>query len=287
MTKVYTTLVKTEELAEHLDDPNWVVVDCRFSMAAVEHSYQDYLKGHIPGAVYVSLHDLVGPISAGKTGRHPLPGIEQACQVFSRLGIGEHSQVVAYDDAGGAMAASRFWWMLRWLGHEAAAVLDGGWQNWLRMNLPVNTGLETNPPREFVVQVHPEHLADAAEVDVMRQDPACKVFDSRAAERYRGENETIDPVAGHIPGAFSSPYVENLNPDGTFRTSSELRQRFEKLLNGTPAERTAFYCGSGVTANHNILAMYYAGLGESRLYTGSWSEWITDPRHPIARGATP
>lgn len=281
---MFTTLITTHDLAQNLKNPNWVILDCRFDLANPDQGEVDYILAHIPGAVYVHLNrDLSAPVLPGKTGRHPLPEPEQAASFFSRCGIGNEVQVVAYDAAGGASAAVRAWWMLRWLGHEAAAVLDGGWQKWLREQLPVSTGVETNPPRVFQWKLRPELVVGVHEVEAMAAQAQPGLFDSRAAERFRGENETIDPVAGHIPGAISLPYSENLNPDGTFKSPQELRDRFLTALGQTPVERAVFYCGSGVTAIHNILAVAYAGLGMPRLFAGSWSEWITDPRRPIAR----
>ncbi|MBN2149061.1 MAG: sulfurtransferase [Anaerolineales bacterium] len=282
---MYTTLINCADLAANLSDPQWVIVDARFSLAEPPLGRSNYLLSHIPGAVYAHLdEDLSTSIIKGVTGRHPLPTPDAAARVFSRFGIGPGVQVVAYDDLGGALAAVRVWWMLRWLGHDAVAVLDGGWQSWQKSGYPSEPGVHENPPRSFVPVPRPEMLLSTAQVDVIRQDPAYKVLDARSADRYRGENETIDPVAGHIPGAFSAPYTGNLSPDGAFFPAEHLRAYYQKLLAGIPPERTAAYCGSGVTSIHNILAMLHAGLGEARLYAGSWSEWIADPRRPVATG---
>ncbi len=280
----YTTLISVVDVNDHLHETNWVVVDARFSLADAGLGRRNYLAGHIPGAMYVHLdEDLSSRVIEGVTGRHPWPTVDAAASVLGRLGIGPGVQVVVYDDMGGGLAAVRVWWMLRWLGHDAAAVLDGGWQTWRKHGLPVQAGEEKMPWREFQAHPRPELLVTAEQVDAMRQDPAYRVLDARAADRYRGENETIDPVAGHIPGAFSAPYMDNLNPDGTFRPAEALRQHYGKLLGGIPEERAVFYCGSGVTSIHDILAMLYAGMGEARLYAGSWSEWIADPRRPVER----
>lgn len=281
---MFTTLVSPELLAAHLDDPGWAVVDCRFSLQDTERGRRAYCDGHIPGAVYAHLdEDLSGPVVPGRTGRHPLPDPALFVARLEAWGIGDATQVVAYDDAGGAFAA-RLWWMLRWLGHEAAAVLDGGWQAWLATGLPTRSGAEVRPPARFTPRPRPELLVTAADVDARRRDPAWRVLDARGADRFRGENETIDPVAGHIPGALSAPYADNLTADGRFRDAESLRQRYEALLSGAPAQRVVCYCGSGVTAAHNLLAMLHAGLGEGVLYPGSWSEWITDPARPVAVG---
>ncbi len=279
----YTTLISTAELAQHLADPNWAMIDCRFALADPERSRRDYTQAHIAGAVYAHLNeDLAGPIVPGVTGRHPLPAIDFAADKFSEWGIDDRVQVVVYDDAGGAFAA-RLWWMLRWLGHEAVAVLDGGWPKWKSEGRETREGMAFRPSRRFVPRPRPELLSTTEEIESKRQDAGCKLFDSRTAERYRGENETIDPIAGHIPGAISAPYPDNLRPDGTFRSDEELRLRFAVLLRGTPADHTTFYCGSGVTAAQNILALKHVGLGDAKLYAGSWSEWIADPRHPIEK----
>ncbi len=279
----YTTLISSSDLLSHLDAPDWLVVDCRFQLADPFAAEQDYLKSHIAGAVYADLErDLANEIIPDKTGRHPWPTVEQASAALSRLGIGPGVQVVAYDDAGGALAAVRLWWTLRWLGHEAAAVLDGGWKDWLAEGLPVRSGDEHRPARLFTPsQVRPELIVEADEIERMRQDAACLVFDARAANRYMGQNETIDPLAGHIPGAVNAPYTKNLGAGGKMRPTEELRAHYQALLGDIPAHNTAVYCGSGVTSIHNLLAMLHAGLGEGRLYAGSWSEWITDAKRPV------
>jgi len=278
------TLISPHELANHLADPGWVILDCRFTLGNPERGCRDYHAAHIPGAVYVHLEEeLCAPVIPGKTGRHPLLPLQGTVELFSRLGIDQNIQVVAYDDwtpISGAVAA-RLWWMLRWLGHERVAVLDGGWKAWLAADLPTVSGNETRPPRQFVPRLHLEIYASVADVKAALLYPGWKVFDSRTADRYRGENETIDPVAGHIPGAINAPYVENGTPQGTFRSPEELRQRFIQLLGETPAQKAIFYCGSGVTAAVNVLALKHAGLGDARLYVGSWSEWITDPENPV------
>lgn len=281
----YGTLITAEQLHEHLQDAGWVVVDCRFNLADHAQGREDYVQEHIPGAVYAHLDDdLSGPIIKGVTGRHPLPSVEQAAAVISALGIGNGTQVVAYDDRGG-MSSGRLWWMLRWLGHDAVAVLDGGWQAWQAAGYPTRSGEETRLPADFTPEPRADYAVDADAVQQLRTDPAYKVVDSRAADRYRGENETMDPVGGHIPGAISGQFADNLDPDGRFKSPEALRARFEALLGDTPAEQTVFYCGSGVSAAHNILAVAHAGLGDARLYPGSWSEWITDPSRPVATGA--
>jgi len=282
----YTTLISIQDLAAHLDDPDWAVVDCRFILADTEKGRQGYQQSHIAGAIYAHLDDdLSGPIIPGKTSRHPLPEIETFVQTLSNWGINNQTQVVAYDTMGGAIAA-RLWWMLRWLGHEAVAVLDGGWRRWKKEGLSVRSGDESRQPRTFTPHPRPELLVEADDVLKLRTDPDYHLFDSRSADRYRGENETLDPVAGHIPGAVCLPFANNLGSDKSFLPPEELKARFEEQLGDIPCERAIFYCGSGVTAAHNVLAMAHAGLGEARMYAGSWSEWITDPERPVATGTT-
>ena len=280
----HTTLISTTALASHVAGDSWVVVDCRFSLDDPERGRRDYLQAHIPGAIYGHLEeDLSGPIVPGTTGRHPLPAMDTFARTLSRWGIDGQSQVVVYDDSTGGMAA-RLWWMLRWAGHEAAAVLDGGWAQWRREGHPVASRVVPRAERRFLPRPRPELVLQAADVLEHMHDPAWRLIDARAPERYRGEQEPIDPVAGHIPGAICGSFAENLGPDGRFRTPDELRERYEALLDGVEAEHTIFYCGSGVTAAHNALAMAHAGLGDARLYAGSWSEWIVDPQRPVERG---
>jgi thiosulfate/3-mercaptopyruvate sulfurtransferase len=276
------TLVTTSELAEHLGHLDWVTVDCRFQLNDLKYGRRAYEQAHIAGAVYANLNeDLSGPIVPGVTSRHPLPTVETAARTFSERGIAADTQVVAYDDQAGALAAARLWWMLRWLGHEAVAVLDGGWPKWEMERRPVRSGNETRSPRTFIPHVRPGLLVDSDDVLRTIGDPSHRLIDVRSPERYRGESEPIDPVAGHIPGAVSAPYLENLTTEGTFKPVEELRPIYQALIDGLSPGALTFYCGSGVTAPHGILAMLHAGLGEARLYAGSWSEWITNADRPI------
>ncbi|RMG49113.1 MAG: sulfurtransferase [Acidobacteria bacterium] len=269
-------------MQRHLADVDWAVVDCRFSLDDPERGRRDYQRAHIPGAVYAHLNeDLSGPVIPGRTGRHPLPEIDRFAGTLGRWGIDERVQVVAYDDSGGAVAA-RLWWMLRWLGHDAVAVLDGGWPAWQEEERPAQSGVETRAPRTFVPRPRPELIITSEDIEAALGRATYRLIDARAPERYRGEQEPIDPIAGHIPGAVSAPFAGNLDARGRFRSPEELRARFQAILGDLPPERAVLYCGSGVTAAHNLLAMAHAGLGEGRLYVGSWSEWITDPRRPIA-----
>jgi thiosulfate/3-mercaptopyruvate sulfurtransferase len=280
---VFTTLISTADLFAHIGDADWAVVDCRFSLDDIERGRLDYEREHISGAVYAHLEeDLSAPIIPGKTGRHPLPEIETLARRFSHWGIDASTQVVAYDDGPGPMAA-RLWWLLRWLGHDAVAVLDGGWFGWKAEGRPVSSGVDVRRARVFNPQPRAELVTDAAGVLETLGNPNSRLVDARAVERFRGEVEPLDPVAGHIPGAVCAPYTENLNSDGHFLSPEQLRTRFEAVLGEVPPERAVFYCGSGVTAAHNLLALAHAGLGDARLYVGSWSDWITDPTRPIEK----
>ena len=283
---MFTTFISTQDLIEHLHDANWVIVDCRFSLDSPQRGRVDYLQAHIPGAVHAHMNeDLSAPHEPGVTGRHPLPSIRDMAATFSSWGIHDGCQVIGYDDSlpSGGMAA-RLWWCLRWLGHDAVAVLDGGWASWLASQMPVTAGMERRMPATFTPRPRPEMVLSVEDVQALRNDPTSRLLDSRSADRYRGENETIDPIAGHIPGAISAPYAENATADGKVRSVGELKERFRSLLGITPPQRAAFYCGSGVTAAYNLLAMEHAGLPGARLYAGSWSEWITDPNRPVATG---
>ena len=280
----FTTLIDTADLAAHLDDPNWVIVDCRFYLNDPELGRKQYLEAHIPGAVYADLDkDLSGPVIPGETGRHPLPDVDTFAKRLGSWGIGDGVQVVAYDGAGG-MVAGRLWWMLKWLGHEQVAVLNGDFRAWLHEGRPTRPGGETRASRTFMPRLQADRLVDAGEVLAHLGDPSMKLLDARARDRFRGENETLDAKAGHIPGAKPAPYSENLDTTGRFLSPEELASRFHALLGDTPAEKVVLYCGSGVSAAHNALAMAHAGLGQPRLYSGSWSDWITDPSRPIATG---
>jgi len=279
----YTTLISTTELAAQLGNPGWVVVDARFTLREPSRGEADYLAAHIPGAVYAHLdRDLSSPQVAGQTGRHPLPPLEQFTARLGEWGIDQAAQVVVYDDSGG-MIAGRLWWMLRWLGHDAAALLDGGWPQWQQEGRPVCAGTETRAARRFEAHLRPDLVVTAEEIEAQLGSPDLHLFDARAADRFRGENETLDPVGGHIPGAVSAPYVENLGPDGLMLPPDQLAARFAKLLGDTPAEEAIFYCGSGVSAAHDVLAVQHAGLPMPRLYVGSWSDWVSTGRRPVAR----
>lgn len=281
---MYTTLISTAELAAALGTARVVVVDCRFSLADKPAGRKAYTAAHIPGAVYANLdEDLSAPMAANRAGgRHPLPTPEAFARTLSAWGIGNDTQIVAYDDGPGAMAA-RFWWMLRWLGHDAVAVLNGGWAAWQGENRPAESEIPAVSPARFVPHTRPEMVVNVEKVYQYTASGGALVIDARAADRFRGENETIDPVGGHIPGASNYFYGQNL-ADGRFLPADELAQRYQALILQRPAAEVVFYCGSGVTACHNLLAMEHAGLGMARLYPGSWSDWSSDPSRPRAQG---
>lgn len=277
----HSDVISPAELAELLDDPQLRVLDCRASLQDPAAGRAAYAQSHVPRARFADLlDDLSGPIVPGETGRHPLPAIDVFVERLRGWGVGRTTPVVAYDDAGGAFAA-RLWWMLRWLGHDAAAVLDGGFSAWVAGGYPLTDRVEQPPRGDFSPAVRAELLVSARELSAP-QSVARKLFDARAPERYRGDVEPLDAVAGHIPGALNLPFAENLR-DGRFLAPAELRQRLAAALDGTPPEDAVVYCGSGVTACHDVLAFARAGLPLPRLYAGSWSEWITDPARPTAR----
>jgi thiosulfate/3-mercaptopyruvate sulfurtransferase len=278
----YTTLISTADLADHLADPNWAIADCRFSLTDTTLGERSYGAGHIPGAVYAHLdRDLSGPVIPGKTGRHPLPAVIAFAETLSCWGIAPDVQVVVYDDAGGVFAG-RLWWMLRWLGHNAVAVLDGDLRAWQREGRPLRHDEETRIRRTFVVNLQPQMQVTLSDMQENFHNPQVRLVDARTAERFRGENETIDARGGHIPGAVCAYYGGNLDAEGYFRPQAELRQRFGELLGVVAPNQAIFYCGSGVSACHNLLAMEHAGLSGGRLYVGSWSEWSADPTRPTA-----
>ncbi len=279
----FTTLLGSEQLAQHLDNPQWVVFDCRFSLTDPAAGRRLYGQGHIPGARYAHLNDdLSSPVTAG-SGRHPLPDPMLLASKLGAWGVGAQTQVVVYDDSFGSMAV-RLWWLLRWLGHDAVAVLDGGFPRWKRDKYPVSVDQPTIHSARFEVQPDDSTWVDAADVLVARCDAGRRILDARPEDRFTGEREPLDKVAGHIPGSCNWSFEENLDLGGTFLPAEELREAYLKLLNGVPPERIIHTCGSGVTACHNILAMELAGLPGSKLYPGSWSEWITDPERPVETG---
>jgi len=268
---------------------HWVVVDCRHQLADPHAGYQAYTSGHIPGAFFLHLdRDLAGPMT-GQNGRHPLPDPAMLSQKLMALGVGPETQVVAYDDAGGAFAA-RLWWLLRWMGHDAVAVLDGGWQHWVAEKYPIETGeRESASGPGSVVSTLGQPIQDfwipVETVEANLKTQAYLVIDARSPDRYQGENETMDPVGGHIPGAINRFFKENLSEDGRFKPAARLLEEWSRLLAGHSAAEVICQCGSGVTACHNLLALEMAGLQGAKLYPGSWSEWCANPARPVSVGA--
>ncbi len=276
----YQTIISAEALNQNLDNEDWVVIDCRFELEDPEAGFAEYQAAHIPGALYANMDiDLASPVIPGETGRHPLPEIPTFVEWLSEKGIDRSVQVVAYDSRGGGLAA-RLWWLLNWLGHTKVAVLDGGWPAWKTGNYPLESKVRECKIRRFVADEQSEMIADLGFVDEIRLDPDFLLVDSRSAERYWGLKETIDSRAGHIPGAVSAPFEANLDEAGLFLDQAALKERFESLLDGLPPEQVVFYCGSGVTAAHNVLSMVAAGYAMPKLYPGSWSEWCLDPDRP-------
>ena len=304
---MYTALIEPEELAAPLSrnaaaDSDWTVLDCRFDLPRPDWGASAYAAGHVPNALYAHLdRDLSGPITAG-SGRHPLPSLERLAETFGRWGIDDDVQVVAYDQGNGAFAA-RLWWLLRWAGHQKVAVLNGGFAAWQQAGLPTDTAPGARQPRIFTPRPDAKAVVSTAELERVLSAGelaagASVLVDARGADRFAGENETIDPVAGHIPGARNHPFVRNVDAKGRFLPAGELRERWQATLRGgalgggtlgaagvADAKRAIAMCGSGVTACHNLLALEIAGLPGTRLYAGSWSEWIRDKRRPVARGA--
>ncbi len=282
---MHTTLVSVTDLAVHLNDAGWIVCDCRHDLADTEAGRRAYRVSHVPGARFVHLdQDLSAPMT-GRNGRHPLPDPERFAQRVGELGIGKNSQVVTYDASGGYYAA-RMWWMLRWLGHEAVAVLDGGWNAWLNAPHSITNQLPKIEAARFTARARTGLALDANSVAACLGKCGPLLLDARAPDRYRGENETLDPVGGHIPGAINRFFRLNLEADGRFKAATILRKEFTELLGNNASGQVTHYCGSGVTACHNLLAMEIAGLAGSRLYPGSWSEWVADRSRPVAVGSS-
>ena len=282
----HQTIIDVDTLALHLNDPDWLVVDCRFELGDPAAGALGFARAHIPGAVYAHLDtDLSAPRTPW-SGRHPLPDVAALAAAFGRLGIGAGIQVVACDDSGGAYAA-RLWWLLRWLGHRDVAVLDGGLAAWRARHLPMVDTASTPEPRAFRAQPNDDAYLSADEVAEFLARGVGALVDARATERYEGRVEPLDPRAGHSPGARSHPYSRNLGAEGRFRDAATLRENLAGVLGGAPPRLVISMCGSGVTACHTLLALEIAGLPGARLYPGSWSEWCRDPGRPVATGADP
>lgn len=282
-----TTLVSVSELADQLRNPAskpWAIVDCRFDLAAPEAGHAAFLLGHLPGAAYAHLdRDLSSPITA-QSGRHPLPDPNLLARKLGAWGIGNDTQVIAYDADNGAYAA-RLWWLIRWLGGRKVAVLDGGLRAWLAAGLPLATDPPSPHATVFVPQVDAGLVMNTPQIVAGLARSDWRLLDARSPERYAGKVEPLDQVAGHVPGARNLPFLGNLASDGRFLPPDALRRRLQAALDGVRPDRAVVMCGSGVTACHHLLACEIAGLPGARLYPGSWSEWIRDPQRPVATAA--
>lgn len=282
---MHTTLIDAATLSRHLDDPQWVILDCRHDLMNPHAGHDSFAIGHIAGAQFANVDtDLSGAKIAadGKfLGRHPLPGRAALIETLRGFGINDDTQVVAYDAHGG-MFAARLWWLLRWVGHPAVAVLDGGLVAWQAAGLPMVTHAERRTPGAISERASLVSTVSVDDVQANLSTQARTVVDARAADRYRGENETIDPVGGHIPGAKNRFFKDNLTPDGRFKDAARLKAEFAPLFD--EPTKAIMQCGSGVTACHNLLALEIAGLSGAALYPGSWSEWVGDPSRPVATG---
>lgn len=278
----YSTVVDADTLAKHLDDPSWVVVDCRFTLTDPHAGRLAYEAAHIPGAVYAHLDEDLSARPSTTTGRHPLPDAAILADKLGQLGIDNNMQVVVYDDTFGGMAG-RLWWLMRWLGHDAVALLNGGLPAWKRAGHPMQHEMPTVAPATFVAHVRHEFVVTADELSAALEAGA-KLIDARMPERFAGIVEPLDRVAGHIPGAINWPFEDNLDLDGTFMSSEALLAEYRDTLGVSDAREVIMMCGSGVTACHNLVAMEIAGLAGARLYVGSWSDWITDSARPVATG---
>ncbi|MGH8768007.1 MAG: sulfurtransferase [Burkholderiales bacterium] len=279
----YTTLTSVADLAKHLGNEELVIFDCRHELTNPEFGPKAYAESHVPGARFAHVDgDLAGP-PTGENGRHPLPDPNAFIAWLGRMGVANSSQIVGYDHAGGSYA-SRLWWMLRWVGHQKVAVVDGGWQAWIAAGHPVTQERPTPAPAKFS-GMPDRSWVDTASVAKRLNSKEMVLIDARSKDRFHGRNETIDPVAGHIPGALNRFFKDNLDAQGFFKSPAELRADFQLLVGAASAQQVVHQCGSGVSACHNLLAMEFAGMKGTRLYPGSWSEWIADPSRPVATGS--
>ena len=274
--------ITAEQLQSNIACVDLRLVDCRFDLTRPDAGRNSYLRGHLPGAVYVDLdNDLAAPVTA-TSGRHPLPDASDLAHTFGGLGIDSNTRVVVYDDCSGAIAA-RAWWLLRWLGHDRVAVLEGGIARWRSLQLPVEAGDVVVPTKQFSAAPRAELVLETEEIPGTAEH-SLRLVDARDPARFRGAAEPIDSVAGHVPGAVNLPFSEHLNDDGTWKSTDALRKRWHEALGDDRGATFGVMCGSGVTACHLIISALLAGLPEPRLYVGSWSEWICDPSRTVATG---
>jgi len=282
----YSTFIRPEDLLAHIDDPSWAIVDCRFDLQDTSAGERAYKERHIPGAIYAHLdRDLSAP-RTGSNGRHPLLPVEDMVARLSQWGIGPQTQVVAYDSRGGGIAA-RLWWELRYLGHDAVAILEGGFPAWEHAGYPVRSEVKNRSPEQFVADIRPEMRMSIHELQSDLNEYAHRLIDSRAPERYRGDEEPLDPVAGHIPGSLNRFWGSNLDEQNQLLSENSIREDFQTLIGDKKASDLVVYCGSGVTGCFNILVMEHLGLTGARLFPGSWSEWCADADRPVAVGPEP
>lgn len=278
----YTTIISAAELAANLHKPDWVIFDCRFSLADTTAGAKAYRQGHIPGARHADLNQQLSAPVKDYTGRHPLPNFVGLSKQLAAWGVSNRSQVAVYDDAGGAFAG-RLWWLLRSMGHQDVAVLDGGINHWQKQNLPVTTMLPKIIAGHFRCYLDEKQWLSASEVENALAGNSITLIDARTPERFQGRQEPMDPVAGHIPKAVNRPFQLNLDKAGLFLPAQQLKTQFQTLTHSRPPTQVVHMCGSGVTACHNLLAMEVAGLSGSKLYAGSWSEWIVNKNRPVAK----
>jgi thiosulfate/3-mercaptopyruvate sulfurtransferase len=280
----YSTVISVAELEQHSSDADWVVFDCRFNLADTQAGYKAYQAGHLPGAHYAHLDDRLSSPVGSDTGRHPLPDPAALAAWLGECGVEPGSQVVVYDAQGSAIA-SRLWWLSRWLGHEAVAVLDGGFQAWCDAGYGLQT--EESTARDtgaYPMAVNHEMAIGVDELEEALGESRVRLLDARAPVRFRGDKEPLDKVAGHVPGAVNHSFNDDLDDTGKYLPAAALRERLASDVEPFTPAQTVCMCGSGVTACHTLLAMEIAGLRGARLYAGSWSEWITDSRRPVATG---
>lgn len=278
------TLISAAELEARRVQGDVLIVDCRFALADPGQGEREYLTAHIPGAVHASLDRDLSDLSQRGLGRHPLPGDDAFSATLSRWGWSPDLAVVAYDNAGGALAAARLWWMLRLAGHANVAVLDGGFGAWLAAGYPLESGHVRRAASSAQVALDRAQVVWSDELERRLVDGSVRLIDARAAERFRGDVEPIDPTGGHVPRAVNRPFAENLGAGGRFKPAAQLREEFQRVMGGRAPETVAHMCGSGVTACHNLLAMEHAGLAGARVFAPSWSGWVSDPTHPVATG---
>ncbi len=281
------TLISSGELSALLAGSPPLVVDCRKELAEPQSGRMAYAQAHLPGAVYADLDSDLSDLSREGLGRHPLPHARAFSDVLSRWGWQPGRRVVAYDDAGGALAAARLWWMMRAVGAHEVFVLDGGYAAWLRNGLATDAAIPRIAASRVEVSFDAGQLVDFDALQEGLAGSTLRLLDARGAPRYRGETEPLDPVAGHVPGAYNRPFADNLDDSGCFKPARRLAEEFAPLIDPYPPEAVVHMCGSGVTACHNLLAMEHAGLHGSRLFAPSWSGWLDDPARPVRVGGTP